>query len=89
MASSLLYFVNNLAERIQQTKFQKEHDNKKCETCGIKYKDCERFLECTSFKDDLTEHLDISRAITAESLPLHIASSRVRTGNLWFPSASR
>ena len=37
----------------------------------------------------LHRHLDISRAITAESLPLHIASSRTRTGNLWFPSASR
>ena len=28
------------------------------------------------------------RAITAESSPLHIASSRTRTGNLWLPSAS-
>ena len=37
----------------------------------------------------LHRHLDISRAITAESSPLHIASSRTRTGNLWFPSASR
>ena len=37
----------------------------------------------------LQRHLDISRAITAESSPLHIASSRTRTGNLWFPSASR
>ena len=37
----------------------------------------------------LHRHLDISRAITAESSPLHIASSRSRTGNLWFPSASR
>ena len=34
-------------------------------------------------------HLDISRAIAAESSPLHIAGSRTRTGNLWFPSASR
>ena len=34
-------------------------------------------------------HLGISRAITAESSPLHIAGSRTRTGNLWFPSASR
>ena len=33
-------------------------------------------------------HLDIGRVITAESLPLHIASSWTRTGNLWFPSAS-
>ena len=37
----------------------------------------------------LHRQLNISRAITAESSPLHIASSRTRTGNLWFPSASR
>ena len=37
----------------------------------------------------LHRHLDISQAITAESSPLHIGSSRTRTGNLWFPSASR
>ena len=37
----------------------------------------------------LHRHLDISRTITAESSPLHIASSRTRTGNLWFPSAVR
>ena len=30
----------------------------------------------------LHRHLDISRVITAESSPLHIASSRARTGNL-------
>ena len=37
----------------------------------------------------LHRHSDISRAITAESSPLRIADSRTRTGNLWFPSASR
>ena len=37
----------------------------------------------------LHRHLDISQAITAESSPQLIASSRTRTGNLWFPSASR
>ena len=31
----------------------------------------------------------LTRAITTESSPLHIGSSRSRTGNLWFPSASR
>ena len=36
----------------------------------------------------LHRHLDISRAITAESSPLHIAGSRTQTGNLWLPSAS-
>ena len=34
-------------------------------------------------------HLDISRANTVESLPLHLTNSQIRTGNLWFPSASR
>ena len=42
----------------------------------------------TTTSNSLTEHLDISRKITAESSPLHIASSRTRTRNLWFPSAS-
>ena len=37
----------------------------------------------------LHRHLDIRRVITAESSPLHIASSRTQTGNLWFPSASQ
>ena len=37
----------------------------------------------------LHRHLDISRAITAESSPLHIGTSRTRTGNLWFSSANR
>ena len=29
---------------------------KKCETCGIKCKDCERFLQYANFKDDLIEY---------------------------------
>ena len=37
----------------------------------------------------LDRHLDISRAITAKSSPLHIGSSWTRTRNLWFPSPSR
>ena len=37
----------------------------------------------------LYRHLDTNWAITAVSSPLHIASSRTRTGNLSFPSASR
>ena len=36
----------------------------------------------------LHRYLDISREITAESSPLHIGSSRTRTGNLWFGSAN-
>ena len=37
----------------------------------------------------LRRNLDISRAITANSSPLHIAISRTRAGIVWFPSASR
>ena len=37
----------------------------------------------------LHKHLDISRAITAESSPPYIAGSPTRNGNLWFLSASR
>ena len=36
----------------------------------------------------LHRHLDISRAITAESSPLYIVVSRTPTASLWFPSAS-
>ena len=36
----------------------------------------------------LHKHLDISRTITAERSPLHIASSWARTGNLWLPSTN-
>ena len=44
MASSLSNLVNNLAERIHKTKRKYEHDDKKCETFGIKYKDCACFF---------------------------------------------
>ena len=37
----------------------------------------------------LRRHVDISREITADSSPLHIASSWTRTKHLWFPRASR
>ena len=33
-----------------------EQDDKKCETCGIKYKDWACFLEYINFKDDLIEY---------------------------------
>ena len=36
----------------------------------------------------LHRHLDISRAITVESSPSHIASRRTQTGNFWFPSVN-
>ena len=45
MASSLSNLVNDLAEGILSIKCKYGHDNKKCETYGVKYKDCECFLE--------------------------------------------
>ena len=33
-----------------------KHYNKKCETCGIKLKDCECFLEYIKFKDNLIKY---------------------------------
>ena len=43
-------------------------------------------LSTTSIR--FTGNLGFSRAITAGSSTLHIASSWTRTGNLWFPSSS-
>ena len=34
-------------------------------------------------------HLDISRVITEDSVPLHIVSYQTRIGNPWFPRESR
>ena len=56
IASSLSNLVNNLSERIQRIKCKFGHDDKKCETCGIKYKYCNCFLEYPSFKDYLIEY---------------------------------
>ena len=56
MASSLSNLVNNLSEGIHRIKCKFGHNDKKCETCGIKYKYCDCFLEYTHFKDDLIEH---------------------------------
>ena len=56
MASSLSNLVNNLSEGIHRIKCKYKHDDKKCETCGIKYNYCNCFLEYTNFKDDLIEY---------------------------------
>ena len=60
MASSLSNLANNLFERIRRSKCKFGHDNKKCETCGIKYKHCDCFLEYKNFKDNLIEHKCLS-----------------------------
>ena len=38
MASSLSNLVNNFSEGVQRIKCKYRHDDKKFETCGIKYK---------------------------------------------------
>ena len=44
MTSSLSNLVNNLFEGIRRIKYVLGHDDKKCETCGIKYKYCDCFF---------------------------------------------
>ena len=55
MASSLPNLVNNLSEGIHRGKCKFEHDHKKCETFGIKYKYGDCFFEYMNFKGDLIE----------------------------------
>ena len=52
MTSSLSNLVDNLAEGIHKLKCKYGHDNEKCETYGIKYKDC-CCLELANVKNDL------------------------------------
>ena len=56
MAISLSNLENNLSEVIHRIKCKFGHDDKKCETCWIKYKNCSCFLEYAYFKDDLVEY---------------------------------
>ena len=56
MGSSLPNLVNNLSEKIHKMKSKYGHNDKKCETCEIKYKDCECCLEYRNVVDDLKAH---------------------------------
>ena len=56
MASSLSNLANNLFEEVHSIKWKSGHDDEKCETCGIKYKYCDFFIEYIDFKSDLIEH---------------------------------
>ena len=61
MASSLPNLTDNLAEGIHKIKCQYEHDNIKCETCGIKYKDCECYLAYENLRDDKDFDKDLQK----------------------------
>ena len=56
MASSLSSLSNNLSKGIHRIKCNFGHNDKKCETCGIKYKYCNCSLEYANFTDDLIEY---------------------------------
>ena len=56
MATPLSNFFNNLSERIHRIKCKYGYDDKKYDTCGIKYKYCDCFGEISKFKDDLIEY---------------------------------
>ena len=45
MASSLSNLANNLSEGIHRMKCYFGHDDIKCETCGIRFKYCDWFLD--------------------------------------------
>ena len=51
--SSLSNLADDLAEGIYKVKCKNEHNDKKFEGFGIKYKGCECCLEHTNFQDDL------------------------------------
>ena len=61
MASSLSNVVNNLSDRIHKIKCKYGPDDKKCGTCGSKYKYFNFFLGYTNFKDDLLEYKCLCR----------------------------
>ena len=54
--SSLSSLVNSLSEENHKNKCKYGHNYKKCETCRIKYKYCDCFLEHRNFKDHLIEY---------------------------------
>ena len=56
MVSLASNFVNNLSELIHRIKCKLGYNDKKCETCRIKYKYCKCCPEYTAFNDDLTEY---------------------------------
>ena len=51
MASSLLSLANNLSEWIHKIKCKYGHDDKEYESCRIRVKHCNCFLEHVNFKE--------------------------------------
>ena len=61
MVSLLSNPSNKLAGRTHYIKCKYGHDDKKCETCRIKCKNCKCFLEYINFKVDLVENKCLCR----------------------------
>ena len=61
MASSLSNLANNISERIHRIKCKFGRNDKKCETCAIKYKYYNYFLKYKNFKDNLIEKKSFCR----------------------------
>ena len=74
MANSLSSLVYHLAEGIHEIKCEYGLNNKKYETCGMKYKDCEYFLEYKNLKDDIIVCVAIS--IIKKSLMKFISTNK-------------
>ena len=74
MASSLSSLINNISEGIHRIKCKFGHHDKKCETCGIKYKYCDCCLEYTNFKDDLLEYKSSNFLIDTHFLTMTMIS---------------
>ena len=55
IASLLSNLVTKLFEELHRIRCKLEHDNKKWEACGSKFRYCDCFLEYINFKDDLIE----------------------------------
>ena len=56
MAGLLSNLVDNLVKGIHKIQFKYGQVDIKCETCGIKYKNCPGFPENTNVKDNLIEY---------------------------------
>ena len=56
MTGSLSNLVDNLVKVIHKIQCKYGQVDIKCETCGIKYKNCPCFLENTNVKDNLIEY---------------------------------
>ena len=56
MASSLSNLVNDLAERIHKTMCKYRHNDKTCERCRIKCKNCECYLEHKKVKNNSIDY---------------------------------